>query len=168
MGIREELRQLRYPEEFRIKPPSWPDDVQSMLLEIASLLREAKSQGGARSSAGGDTARVLSDLGTGLWRIRSRLSEPELKELPELRAVIRHLDSTWDTLTQGGLEVKDHTGDKHTGGEAYQVLAFQPTRGLGRDQVIETIKPTIFLDGKKIQEGEVVVGTRENTEAAPG
>jgi hypothetical protein len=42
-----------------------------------------------------------------------------------------------------------------------KVLCFQPTPGLRRERVIETIKPTIYFKGKTIQMGEVIVGKPE-------
>jgi len=46
-----------------------------------------------------------------------------------------------------------------------KVISFQPTPGLGRERVIETIKPTIYFKGKAIQMGEVIVGRPEGPQS---
>jgi hypothetical protein len=48
-----------------------------------------------------------------------------------------------------------------------KVVAFQPTPGIGRERVIETIKPTIYFKGKAIQMGEVIVGRPDGAKGAP-
>jgi hypothetical protein len=40
-------------------------------------------------------------------------------------------------------------------------MSFQPTVGLTRDMIIETIKPTIYFKDNLVQTGEVIVGTPE-------
>jgi hypothetical protein len=42
------------------------------------------------------------------------------------------------------------------------VIAYEPSPTLQRNTIIETIKPTIFYDGKPIQIAEVIVGTATN------
>jgi len=39
------------------------------------------------------------------------------------------------------------------------VIATQPTAGLARERVTETLKPTIYWNGTIIQTGEVVIAT---------
>jgi hypothetical protein len=41
------------------------------------------------------------------------------------------------------------------------VLAHQPTGGIGREEVVETVKPSVYLRGVMIQMGDVVVGVPE-------
>jgi hypothetical protein len=67
----------------------------------------------------------------------------------------------WDALKENGLEIQDHTGDPYDSGQSLKAPAFEPTPGLKEETVIDTIKPSIYLDGKMIQMGEVVVGIPE-------
>ena len=43
-----------------------------------------------------------------------------------------------------GLEIKDHTGDAFDYGLPLKVVTSQPTLGLTKESVLETIKPTIY------------------------
>ncbi len=108
----------------------------------------------------GALAAFLSDVVTGLWRVRQKLSPLEGAEASgETRSLARAIASTWDALKQGGVEIAEHTGEFITGGERLHVLTFQPTPGLDRERVIETIKPTVYYRGRMIQAGQVIVGT---------
>ena len=75
----------------------------------------------------------------------------------------RHLEAVWDTLGQAGVEIRDHADEPvpEYGSLALEVLAYQPTPGLSRDKVIDTIKPSIYVDGHLLQMGQVIVGTPE-------
>jgi hypothetical protein len=106
---------------------------------------------------------LLADVGTGLWRIRKMLAlAAKSKTEGELTSIYRPFDSTWNKLMQAGLEIKGHDGDIIKGGEALQIIAFQKSRSLNRDTVIETLRPTIHYRGKIVQMGEVIVGTPES------
>jgi hypothetical protein len=83
------------------------------------------------------------------------------RPLDEMRRAYRHLESVMDVAREAGLEIQDHTGAPFHSGMALQVLAFQPTPGVQREKVEETIKPTIYLNGTMIQMGEVIVATPE-------
>jgi len=92
-----------------------------------------------------------------MWRLQRRLTMGG--EVPEeTRRISRDLESAWDALRQGDVEIKDHTGEKYDGGMALRVIAFQPIAGLRQEQIIETIKPTIYHKDKLIRMGEVIVG----------
>jgi len=99
-------------------------------------------------------------VATGLWRIRSRMVEPiSDKPYDEMQGAFHHLNNLWAAFSQIGLEIKDHTGSVFNQGMALKVLAFEPTDKLIADQIIETIKPSIYINGELRQMGEVVVGT---------
>ena len=158
------IRQLRYPADFRITPPVLGDLLES--LQKAIRLLEASS----RDSTGGQTGRetgqeveqVLCGVATRLWRIRQKVTGYGGEGVsPELRAISLAAESAWDALEEGGIEIKDHTGEFLTGGEALRIIAFQPMPGLVREQVIETLRPTVYYQGMMIQMGEVIVGKPE-------
>lgn len=146
------VRQLLFPKAFRIAPPIWPTDV------IASLADSARAAGESRPTA--ESLTFLADVGTGLWRLKQRMVEPGTdRPLDEMRRAYRHLESTWDALAGAGLQILDHTGMAFDAGLAIKVLAYQPTAGLTRDRVLETVKPSIYLRDTRLQMGEVIVGT---------
>jgi hypothetical protein len=158
------LRQKMFPREFRIPEAPWPDDTVTQLERIAEQITEhvsaEKSRGESQSSAGNKA--FLAEVATGLWRLRQKMTHPGTsKPLDEMRRAYRHLESVWDALERDGVKIYDHTGEDFDAGRSIKVLAYQPTVGLTRERVTETIKPTIYVNDERVQMGEVIVGTPE-------
>ena len=63
--------------------------------------------------------------------------------------------------TEAGIEIQDHTGDPWDHRRSIKAIAYQPTAGLQREVVIETLRPTVYYKTSHIQMGEVIVGTPE-------
>jgi hypothetical protein len=104
-----------------------------------------------------DWQRLLADVATGVWRLRQRL--PALDAAPDdQRRTVRDVEALWRRLQEGGVQVLDHTGEVYDGTKSLRVLAFEPAPQLAREQVVETVKPTIYYNRDWIQTGEVVVG----------
>jgi len=152
------LKQLRYPAEFRIEEPSWPSNFLQCADDIISLLQTPQKD--EKELTG-----FLKNVGNGLWRIRNKLSTVQ-DPSKEIRSAMRFLESTWDTLSQSGVDIQDHTGEMITGGEALRVIAFEPSDQVSHDQVIETVKPTIHYKGRVVQMGEVIVGQPQKRDLA--
>ena len=163
--LRESLRQLiRYNKEFRIAAPKWPELAESME-DIANFLESSSPEARIRSRKEEGLLSLAVEMGTSVWRLQRRLAiEGEVPE--DMRRALRDLESAWDALGQEGIEVKDHTGEKYDGHMALSVIAFQPTPGLTREQITETIKPTIYHKDKLVQMGEVIVGVPEDATKA--
>lgn len=107
--------------------------------------------------------RMIANVGTGLWRMRQKMLQPGTDEpFEEMRRVYRHFESVWDAIIQAGAEIQDHTDAIHESGTRLNVVAFEPTAGIEREVVKETLKPTIYFRGHLIQTGEVIVATYEN------
>ncbi|GLZ11155.1 hypothetical protein Acsp04_13900 [Actinomadura sp. NBRC 104425] len=100
--------------------------------------------------------RAVADVATSIWRLRSKLADSPV-EPP--RAVVRHLESAWDALAEAGVQIQDHLNTPFDSGLALTVVAFQPTPGLSREQVVETVRPSVYLHDRVVQRGEVIVGT---------
>lgn len=165
------LRQLAFPPEFRIHalppepPPTAAEAAAAPLAEaserdheLVRLQREEERQ-----------LKLLADLATSLWRLRGRMLEPETG-LPKdaFRREYRHVEAMWDALAQAGMEVQDHTGAPYDVGMSLKVLTFQPAPGVPRERVQETLKPSLYWQGRSIQMGEVIVETPEKPpETAP-
>jgi hypothetical protein len=159
--MRADLRQLRFPEEFRIAPAVWGPEELSALQEALRLQETARVQPEPPGD-GGPGEELLRNIATGLWRIRRRMLEPGSDEpVAAMRGAFRHLQATWDVLSEAGIEIQDHTGWAYDPGLSLNVLAHQPTGGIGREEVVETVKPSVYLRGVMIQMGDVVVGVPE-------
>jgi hypothetical protein len=154
------LRQLLQPPELRISAP----DPAAVLPLLEALGREPRSPGAEEPRA-----RLLAEMATGLWRLRGRMVDAGTGEPhPEMRRAFRHLQAVWDALARAGVEVQEHAGRPFDPGQSLRVLAFQPTAGLPRETVLETVKPCVYLDGQRIQVGEVIVGTPEGASSGKG
>ncbi len=105
---------------------------------------------------------AVAELATSLWRLRTRAERSP--DTP--RVMVRHLEAAWDVLAEAGIEIKDHVNEPFDPGVAFKVLAFQPTPGIVREQVVETMRPGIYLGSRTLQMAEVIVGTPER-EIAP-
>ena len=164
MSIIAKLRQLKFPKEFRIPPPILSKEIISTLEIINNKIQELQ-QIDFETSATTEKEKnqFLSDVATGLWRLKQKMVKPgTTKPLEEMSRAYRHLESIWDTIVQTGVNIKDHTGDLFDSGMSIKVIAFQPTKGLSREKIIETIKPSVYHKDKRIQMGEVIVGTPES------
>ena len=162
------IRQFLFPREFRIDRSAYPEEVRELLTRgIEHFLKNWPPP--VVPPPKQDTQRLLflADVATGLWRMRRNMVPTgstrlmDARPMEEMRKPFRWLVSVWDALKENGLEIQDHTGDLYDSGQFLKAPAFEPTPGLRQDTVIDTIKPSIYLDGKMIQMGEVVVGIPE-------
>ena len=168
MMLRETIDNLKqwlyYPQEFRIGTPEY-HSLSESLQALADLTERTSTSFQTASTREEGLLDMAADVGTLVWRIQQRLAATD--ELPKpLQKLSRDVERTWDALTQGGIEIKDHTGGDYEGGMALRVVASQPVTGLTRRQIIETLKPTIYYKDKIIQMGEVIVGVPEETRAS--
>jgi hypothetical protein len=191
------MLQLRFHPEFRIAPPAWPPQLSERLTTAietatraaADAARAAEAAAQAQEAAAKrqseappvpdlrpklqEELKLLADTATGLWRIRRNLVPKGPGRLLEKRPVqgmespFKWVVSTWDMLKEEyGLEIQDHNGDRYISGQAIKAH-FEAAPDLHEDTILDTIKPTIYFDGKPIQMGEVVVGTPDLAETTP-
>lgn len=150
----EYIRQLKYPKAFRIKNYPWPS-----MADIIKTCAQGKGNVDSDEAHLGRMGHFITDMATNLWRLKQKMLRPGTNDpLDEMKRAYRHFESAWDALISAGIEVHDHTGIAYDTGLSLKVVAFQPTEGLKRETVLETIKPTIYFQGKQIQMGAVVVG----------
>jgi len=162
--MRSFLRQLRQPREFRINPqPLSPEvlaEIKELIAHIPTAVPAQSRPGPEQGSSEG--VALLAAVGVGLWRIRKKLVDPATGQPPEpMRRAFRHLDALWNTLSDSGFQIQDHTGEMipRGGSLSIKIIAFQPTPGTSRDYVLETIKPSLIYRGQLVQMAEVVVAT---------
>ena len=161
------LRQWRYPRAFRIYPTDWTKALHVVAGDPGlppAEIDPVRSVDPPQATDVQDCFTVASctivELSTGLWRLRQRMIDPQSGEpLPEHRRAFRHLASVWDALEGMGVDVIDHHGQPYDPGQALVVLAFQPTADIAADVVLETIRPSVYLADRRLQVGEVIVGT---------
>ena len=115
------------------------------------------------SSVGGaGLDRAFSVIATNTWRVIQKMLDVESREpKPEMQRVFRHIEAIQDALKEIGVETIDHTGQLFDTGSAVKVVTSEKRAGLAREEIIETLKPTVRRDGRLLQQGEVVVGEPE-------
>jgi hypothetical protein len=105
--------------------------------------------------------KALASIATNTWKAKSRLKGADsVQGSSVLKRINGDIERIWNVLIEDlGLEIKDHTGKDYDYGMALKVVTTQPTAGINKERVTETIKPTIYWKNKIIQIGEVVVAT---------
>jgi hypothetical protein len=109
---------------------------------------------------GSELLPVLAEVATQTWKVKQRLDRSPTIELSEdFTRITRHVEAILDSLAKLGLEIKNHTGEAYDYGQSLKVVASEQREGISHEVVSETIRPTVFLRGHLIQQGEVVIST---------
>ena len=156
------IKQLFYPAEFRLPEPEFSEDQLALMEELIQLIQpKVESLTTENQDEKIQMARFLIQLATGIWRVRRRIEG--LKRLPkELQEALFSLESMWSSMAASGVSVIDHVGESPSVSGGPRVVEVRLVPGLDREQVIETVLPTVFLHGQVVQVGEVVVGRPED------
>ena len=108
---------------------------------------------------------IWADMANALWAVEQKSRDPNTSERKEeFRPISRHIDRLAECLAEIGIEIQSHTNQPFDSGQSLEVLAFQPMKGISREIVVETIKPTVYLKGHRLQIGQVIVATPEQPE----
>lgn len=158
------LRQWRFPAEFRIAPAVWPADLSADLDRIEQLRQVPP----VVPLPGGPAAELLDERGlaqlaTSLWRAQRKAGSEDA--VGPTRQLGRHVQASWDSMASLGVKVLDHDNEPFDPGFSLDVLAIQPHAGISRETIIQTVKPTIYLGDRRIQLGQVIVGTPEGEDS---
>ncbi|MFC4009978.1 hypothetical protein ACFOY2_22305 [Nonomuraea purpurea] len=166
--MREELRQRRHHRSFRIPPPSWDDEVTEQLerlLATAATHTEPVPPPDEKAPAATRAEPVppldekaLAAAATNLWRAERRLARKDEDSPAKSRQAGRFLRTTRGALAEAGLVVQDHDGEQFHSGRSLEVLLFQDDPSLATETVLETVRPSIYLQDRHIQMGQVIVG----------
>ena len=154
------VRQLQYPPESRLAGRGTELEFREPLNQVRSPLAARRDSADPPPLEPDIDDAALAKVATGLWRARRRMCRPGADEpLPEMRQPYRHVQSAWDALAEAGVVIQDHDGQAFTTGLELKVVAFQPEAGLAAERVAETVRPSVYRNGRSIQMGEVIVGT---------
>ena len=108
---------------------------------------------------------VWTDMANALWALEQKTRDPSTAERrEEFRPIARHIDRLAECLVEIGIETQSHTNQVFDSGQSLEVIAFQPTAGITKEIVVETIRPTVYLKGHRLQIGQVIVATPEHAE----
>jgi len=102
----------------------------------------------------------LASIANNAWKAKTKMLDNTTGEArEEMKRVYRHVEGILESLREMKIEIKDHTGDAFDYGLPLKVVTTQPTAGITKEKVIETIKPTVYWHNQIIQMGEVVIAT---------
>ena len=154
---------MKKPDEFKTPTVAYPDGNQVM--DNALRIQQAVVAGSkvegveVRDAIPSNIVKGMVDIATNAWRAKAKMLIPSGEVRHEMKRVYRHIEGILESFQEIGLEVKDHTGDAFDYGLPLKVVTTQPTQGITRERVIETIKPTIYWHEQRIQMGEVIIAT---------
>lgn len=156
-SFKAKLKQLWFPKVFRLPEPEFTKEQVDLLEELIQLIHPTLSKvEEVHRDDKMHMAHFLVDLGTGIWRIRRKIEG--LTRMPkEIRDALYSLESTWMSMSEGGVQIVDHIGTIPSRSEA-KIVEVRDIPNLPREQVVDAIRPTILLKGEVIQLGEVVMG----------
>ena len=130
---------------------------------LASKAGEIASEPGKVTPELNAVLTPLKDVATNTWRVTRRMVDPESGEpYEEMQKLFRFVEGITKGLNDAGIRIVDYANQPYDSGMALKVLGFETTPGLTRDEVIETMRPSIFWNDLMLQMGEVVVGVPES------
>jgi hypothetical protein len=145
-SLRQRARQRRFPPEFRIFRPALPIASVGPAREVPAIESDL------------DDA-VIADVATNLWRSLKRFEGAESESATRLhRMTTRNLRAIAERLDEAGVRIHDHDGLAFDLGMALEVVAYEPRPNLERETVVETVRPSIYRAGRRVQIGQVIVG----------
>jgi hypothetical protein len=107
----------------------------------------------------------ISSLSIEFWRLKKRIqnmkTDNEKKQkTDDFSSITDQIQRIDDVLKKYEIEICDHIGENYNDGKSLKVLHIEEMEDIpiGKMKVIETIKPTIYLNGKVIFFGEVIIG----------
>lgn len=104
--------------------------------------------------------KALANIATNAWLAKSKMVDSDTGATKdEMKRVYRHIEAIFEALKQIGVETIDPAGLPYDSGMALKVITFEQTPGLSKEEVKETIKPSVARQGRLIQMGEVIIGT---------
>jgi hypothetical protein len=155
---------MNRPDQFNSATPAWEEAEQATRdlgsEQVAGKPEVLRHDGSSRYAMPPGVLRAIADIATQVWKAKVKMTQGTSGEVrEEMKRVYRHIEGVLDSLQDIGLEVKGHTGDAFDYGLPLKVVATQPTPGITRESVLETIRPTIYWQKQIIQMGEVVIAT---------
>lgn len=150
-------------EDERIMLVKTRTDISALRQKIKKVVSTKKPlDPGHQNPAQADEGlqNALSTIATNIWRARNKIVDSETGEVKdEMKRIYRHVEAVFDALSQIGVDIKDMQGRLYDSGMALKVISFEPTPGLTKEEITETIRPTITYKDQLIQIGEVIIGT---------
>ena len=111
----------------------------------------------------------LIDLACAAWRLRRQVIDQTTGEPKEdAHHLAPRVSAIWNALSELGLQIEDRTGDviDWDALQAAEVLAWETRPEALPRTVLETVRPAVYLNGKRILKGLIVVAAPARVETA--
>lgn len=103
--------------------------------------------------------RTIINITNNAWRAKTKMLDSESNEpKEEMKRVYRHIEAIIESLKEIGIEIIDQKGAVYDPGMSLNVISSEPMAGITKEEIKETIKPTIRFHNHQIQMGDVIVG----------
>lgn len=106
-----------------------------------------------------DLLGPLIEMATYTWRLKVRMVDPQSGEpKDESRKLYRFVEGLFRALSDAGIQVIDKTGRPYDSGMSEKVINFEQVPGLLKEEIIETVRPSVRWKDQILFHGEIVVG----------
>lgn len=112
-----------------------------------------------------DTTKFIKKIANNVWKLRAKMFDDDGNPKDGYEKVYRPVDAIWDALKEVGVTVITHDGETYDTGMAVNVVAWEKREGARREEIVETIKPTIRLGDRLLQWADVIAVTPANNES---
>lgn len=104
----------------------------------------------------------IKKIANNVWKLQAKMLDTNGSPIEGFERLYRFVEALEDALHDVGVEIKSHNGEVYDTGMAVNVLAWEKRTDSTREEIIETIKPTIRLGNHLIQWADVIATTPEN------
>ena len=113
-----------------------------------------------------ETTRFIKKIANNVWKLRNKMLDEDGNPKNHFDRVYRFVEALDDALKEIDVSIKSHDGETYDTGMAVNVVAWEKREGATREEIIETIKPTIRLGDRLLQWADVIAVTPAKSEPA--
>lgn len=103
-----------------------------------------------------ETTRFIKKIANNVWKLRNKMFDEDGNPKDGFEKVYRPVEALWDALKEIDVTVKSHDGETYDTGLPVNVVAWDKREGVTREEIIETLKPTIRLGDQLLQWADVI------------
>lgn len=106
-----------------------------------------------------ESTKFIKKIANNVWKLHNKVFDADGEPKDGYSKIYRSIEAIEDALKELGVTIKGHDGEAYDTGLAVNVVAWEKREGALREEIIETIKPTIRLGDKLLQWADVVAVT---------
>ena len=106
-----------------------------------------------------ETTRFIKKIANNVWKLRGKMLDDDGNPREHFDRVYRFVEALDDALKEIDVTIKSHDHETYDTGMAVNVIAWEKREGATREEIIETIKPTIRMGDRLLQWADVIAVT---------